>query len=127
MINLLYYQVLSLPQSDSPSQNSQTNPQQEISKSCQTNNFQAPKMLPINQRSINNNNNNNNNFLKLEESQYLIQKQIIDTKQCLKRTKFLREQDKNIKRKQNKTLRNKTKSPKNKLRRLVFVLMKILQ
>ena len=102
MINLLYYQVLSLPQSDSTSQNSQTNPQQEISKSCQMNNFQAPKMLPINQRSINNNNNNNinnnnsnnnnnnnNNFLKLEESQYLIQKQIIDTKQCPKRTKFL--------------------------------------
>lgn len=126
MINLLYYQVLSLPQSDSPTQNSQTNPQQEISKSYQTNNFQAPKLLPINQRSINNNN-YNNNFLKLQESQYLIQKQIIDTKQCLKRTKFLREQDKNIKRKQNKTLRNKTKSPKNKLRRLVFILMKILQ
>ena len=93
MINLLYYQVLSLPQSDSPTQNSQTNLQQEISKSYQTNNFQAPKLLPINQRSINNNNNNNNNnnknFLKLEESQYLIQKQIIDTKQCPKRTKFL--------------------------------------
>ena len=99
MINLLYYQVLSLSQSDSPSQNSQTNPQQQISKSCQMNTFQAPKMLPINQRSINNNNNNinnnnsnnnnNNNFLKLEESQYLIQKQIIDTKQCPKRTKFL--------------------------------------
>ena len=100
MINLLYYQVLSLPQSDSPSQNSQTNPRQEILKSCQMNNFQAPKMLPINQRSINNNNNNinnnnsnnnnnNNNFLKLEESQYLIQKQIIDTKQCPKGTKFL--------------------------------------
>ena len=48
MINLLYYQVLSLPQSDSPTQNSQTNLQQEISKSYQTNNFQAPKLLPIN-------------------------------------------------------------------------------